>query len=297
MKEKKNMYRKSIATFLTLAGIAAVGVAYEQRAESAARMADKVVGAGTAGRIAKWTDVDTIGDSVISEDGSGRVGIGAAPNINTRMFVFTNSSELTSSAIVGNNTGPGRAITGSSVGGIGVNGIGVVGINGITPSTNPNDAGVRGIAQFGPGTAKAGLFMGDVDVIGTLTKSAGSFRIDHPLDPENKYLSHSFVESPDMMNIYNGTINTDARGNATVTLPNYFEALNRDFRYQLTVVGAEFAQAIVSEKIRGNAFKIRTDKPGVEVSWQVTGVRKDKFAEDHRIQVEADKPVDARGKH
>ena len=23
----------------------------------------------------------------------------------------------------------------------------------------------------------------------------------HPLDPEHKYLSHSFVESPDMMNI------------------------------------------------------------------------------------------------
>ena len=60
-----------------------------------------------------------------------------------------------------------------------------------------------------------GEFIGDVDVTGTLTKSAGSFKIDHPLDPENKYLSHSFVESPDMMNIYNGNVVLDATGEAS----------------------------------------------------------------------------------
>lgn len=283
------MFRKSFGLFLVLATIAAVGVAWEQRAESASRMADKVVGSGTPGKISKWLAEDTIGDSVITEDASGRLGIGAAPNPNTRVFAFTNSSSITSSAIIGNNTGPGRAIEGSSVGGIGVNGIGVVGINGITPSLNPLDAAVRGIAQFGTGTAKAGMFLGDVQVTGTLIKSAGSFRIDHPLDPENKYLSHSFVESPDMMNIYNGNVITNDRGEATVVMPDYFEALNRDFRYQLTVVG-QFAQAIVSEKMRGNSFRIKTDKGKVEVSWQVTGVRKDKFAEENRIKVESDKP-------
>ena len=76
-------------------------------------------------------------------------------------------------------------------------------------------------------------------------------------------------------------------------MPSYFEALNRDFRYQLTVVG-KFAQAIVSKKISGNTFKIRTDKPNTEVSWQVTGVRKDKFAEEHRIQVETMKSEEER---
>ena len=43
-----------------------------------------------------------------------------------------------------------------------------------------------------------------------LSKSIGTFKIDHPLDPANKYLSHSFVELPDMMNIYNGNVMTDA---------------------------------------------------------------------------------------
>ena len=283
------MLRKFAGLFAVTIAIVAIGLSVERRTESAPNMADKVVGSGTAGKIAKWIAGDTIGDSVITEDDSARIGVGANPNPNTRMFVFTNSTSNTSSAIIGNNTGPGKAVEGSSVGGIGVNGIGVVGINGITPSTDPTAAAIRGIAQFGPGTAKAGLFMGDVEVIGTLIKSAGSFRIDHPLDPQNKYLSHSFVESPDMMNIYNGNTTTDGNGYATVVMPNYFEALNRDFRYQLTVVG-QFAQAIVAEKIRDNAFKIRTDKPNVEVSWQVTGVRHDKFAEENRIKVESEKP-------
>ena len=97
------------------------------------------------------------------------------------------------------------------------------------------------------GTGSAGEFIGDVSVSGTLTKGGGSFKIDHPLDPANKYLSHSFVESPDMMNIYNGNVTTDANGEATVALPAYFAALNRAFRYQLTVIG-QFAQAIVATK-------------------------------------------------
>ena len=140
----------------------------------------------------------------------------------------------------------------------------------------------------------AGYFSGNVNVTGTLSKGGGSFRIDHPLDPENKYLQHSFVESPDMMNVYNGNIVTDADGYATVTLPDYFEILNKDFRYQLTVIG-EFAQAIVAEKVTGNWFIIQTDIPNVEVSWQVTGIRKDKWAEANRIQVEMDKPEIEKG--
>src|SRR5580692_10560366 len=89
-----------------------------------------------------------------------------------------------------------------------------------------------------------GSFSGNLTVTGKLTKGSGSFKMDHPLDPANKYLSHSFVESPDMMNVYNGNITTDRHGFATVNLPDYFEALNGDFRYQLTVIG-QFAQAIV----------------------------------------------------
>jgi hypothetical protein len=135
---------------------------------------------------------------------------------------------------------------------------------------------------------------GSVDVIGTLSKGGGSFKIDHPLDPANKYLYHSFVESPDMKNMYDGNVTTDGAGQATVTLPDWFETLNRDFRYQLTVIG-QFAQAIVASEISGNQFSIRTDKPNVKVSWQVTGVRQDAFANAHRIQVEVEKAPEDRG--
>jgi len=169
----------------------------------------------------------------------------------------------------------------------------------------------RGLAAFGLGgetaygvyayasagaTNWAGYFDGDVAVTGTLSKAAGSFRIDHPLDPENRYLQHSFVESPDMKNIYDGVVTTDAAGYAVVTLPDYFEALNRDFRYQLTVIG-DFAQAIIAEKVAGGRFVIRTDKPNIEVSWQVTGIRHDPYAETHRIAVELDKPARERGRY
>jgi hypothetical protein len=135
---------------------------------------------------------------------------------------------------------------------------------------------------------------GDVHIKGNLSKGGGSFQIDHPLDPANKYLYHSFVESPDMKNIYDGNVVTNRYGVATVTLPNYFEALNRDFRYQLTVIG-QFAQAIVAKEISGNRFAIRTSKPGVKVSWQVTGIRHDAYADAHRIEVEVEKPPQEQG--
>ncbi|MGO9087673.1 MAG: hypothetical protein ACLQBK_20860 [Candidatus Sulfotelmatobacter sp.] len=135
---------------------------------------------------------------------------------------------------------------------------------------------------------------GNVTMKGRLTKGSGSFKIDHPLDPANKYLSHSFVESPDMMNVYNGNITTDKHGLATVVLPDYFEALNRDFRYQLTVIG-QFAQAIVAKKIAHNQFVIRSSKPHVEVSWQVTGIRHDAYAEVYRIPTEENKTPQEQG--
>jgi hypothetical protein len=155
--------------------------------------------------------------------------------------------------------------------------------------------GVYGTASLGT-TNWAGYFSGNVNVTGTISKGGGSFKIDHPLDPTNKNLYHSFVESPDMMNIYNGNVITDASGYATVIMPDWFEALNKEFRYQLTVIG-DFAQAIISQKIQNNQFIIRTDKPGIEVSWQVTGIRHDKFAERYRIPVEENKTGKDVGKY
>jgi hypothetical protein len=180
-------------------------------------------------------------------------------------------------------------------------GTGVVAVGGTatangTGGTNTAGHGIEAFYGSGFGAIKgmAGKFHGDVQVTGVLSKAGGSFKIDHPLDPENKYLSHSFVESPDMMNIYNGNITTDQNGVATVELPDYFDSLNRDFRYQLTVLG-QFAQAIVAEEVKGNRFVIQTSAPGVKVSWQVTGIRQDAWANKNRIPIEEKKTEKERG--
>jgi trimeric autotransporter adhesin len=185
---------------------------------------------------------------------------------------LTNATAIGANAVVGESN---ALVLGS-----------ISGVNNATSNTN---------VGIGTTTPQYTLdVVGNVHVSGSLSKGSGSFKIDHPLDPANKYLYHSFVESPDMMNVYNGNVVTDKNGKATVVLPEYFEALNRDFRYQLTVVG-QFAQAIVAKKVEQNRFVIRTSKPNVEVSWQVTGIRQDAYANAHRIEVEEDKPQQEQG--
>jgi hypothetical protein len=144
---------------------------------------------------------------------------------------------------------------------------------------------------------QAAIFTGNVQVAGTLSKSAGSFRIDNPLRPGTQYLSHSFVESPGMKNIYDGIVRTDARGFATVAMPDWFDALNRDYRYQLTVIGRSFAKAIVWEELHNGRFVIRTDEPRTKVSWMLTGIRDDAYARANRIPVISEKRGADRGRY
>lgn len=148
-----------------------------------------------------------------------------------------------------------------------------------------------------PGTNSfSGYFVGNVqingnlNVTGNISKGGGTFKIDHPTDPYNKYLVHSFVESPEMINIYNGIISTDSNGIAIVYLPEYFQSANKDFKYQLTTIG-KFAQAIIFEEIKGNFFVIKTSEPNTKVSWEVTGVRADKYAENNRVIPEQEKEL------
>jgi hypothetical protein len=205
----------------------------------------------------------------------------------------------------------------AGVEGVSVNGIGVVGYNKnasfAATTGGGNTYGVYGYANTiggatapttrygvygyatGATTNYAGYFSGNVQITGSIAKGSGTFKIDHPTDPENKYLYHSFVESPDMMNIYNGNITTDANGYATVKMPGYFDALNKDFRYQLTVIGGTFAQAIVSQEMSNDQFVIQTNQPNVKVSWQVTGVRQDKYANAHRVVAEVEKEPEFKG--
>jgi hypothetical protein len=190
--------------------------------------------------------------------------------------IFASSNVAYDSAIYGWNT----ATTGVSNGGY-------------FTTASPSGNGVVAINQGG---GNAASFYGNVQITGTLTKGGGSFKIDDPIDPAGKYLSHSFVESPDMKNIYDGNVTTDAHGYATITLPPYFEALNRDFRYQLTTFGV-FSQAIVAREIKDGKFTVRTSKPHVKVSWQVTGIRHDAWANANRIPNEEEKPANEQGKY
>ena len=173
------------------------------------------------------------------------------------------------------------------------------GVYGWAETTTGVNYGVYGRTSSASGYA--GYFQGNLHTTGTLTKAAGAFKIDHPLDPANQYLSHSFVESPDMKNIYDGVVILDDSGAATVTLPDWFEALNggaehrSDFRYQLTPIGAAMPDLHIGQKIQGNTFGIAGGKPSMEVSWQVTGIRHDPYAEQNRIAVETDKPAGERG--
>jgi hypothetical protein len=222
---------------------------------------------------------------------------GTAPGV----WGETNSTAAGAFGVLGDISTTSSGASAAGVRGIN-NGTGSLGI-GVWGSHAGSGYGVYGFAPSGFGvvgesnTGWAGFFNGNVRVNGTLSKSAGGFTIDHPLDPAHKYLSHSFVESPDMKDVYDGVVVTDRRGFAVVRLPRYFQVLNRSFRYQLTIVGRSFAQAIVWKEIAHNSFTVRTNQPRVKVSWQVTGIRHDPYANAHRIKVVEEKPAADQGKY
>jgi len=216
---------------------------------------------------------------------------------NSSSGVYGYNTSGNSGFLGGNNYGV-YGHVGNNHGSLGSSSDGVLG-----SSSNNSGSGVAGI-HTGSGngvygrssSGYAGYFSGDVHVTGTITKGAGSFTIDHPLDPENKYLQHSFVESPDMKNVYDGVVVLNADGEAIVEFPVWFEVLNKDFRYQLTCIGG-FAQVYIAEEISNNHFRIAGGRRGMKVSWQVTGIRHDAYANAHRIQVEVEKTGAERGKY
>ncbi len=204
----------------------------------------------------------------------------------------------------------GTGSNGSNNGGVGVYGEGDTdyGVVGYCPGQDGWGVGAFGDESIGIGVyadgatgvyangyPTAGEFNGNVDVTGYLTKGGGSFKIDHPLDPANKYLYHSFVESPDMKNVYDGVVTLDANGEATVTLPSWFEALNTDFRYLLTPIGAAAPNLHIAGEISNMSFKIAGGTAGMKICWQVTGIRQDVWARANRIPVEQDKSARTRG--
>lgn len=137
-----------------------------------------------------------------------------------------------------------------------------------------------------------------VNVYGSFSVANGSknFILDHPLDPANKSLAHNAVEGPDYITFYHGTVALDADGSAWAQLPDYFEALNKDFHYQLTCVGG-YAPVFVEKEIAGNRFKIAGGHAGMKVCWQVTATRNDPWAQGHPYQAEISKENENAGKY
>jgi hypothetical protein len=163
---------------------------------------------------------------------------------------------------------------------------------------NNTDAGDGMAVYAGDGNngqlTYSAYFNSSIDVGGDVYSSVHASKIDSPLDPANKYLVHAAVQSSEMMNIYSGNVTTDELGIATVSLPDWFEAENGDFRYQLTTIGRD-AHAWVSQEVANGQFKIATNATNVKVSWQITAVRQDAYAKAHPLVAEQVKPAKERG--
>lgn len=136
---------------------------------------------------------------------------------------------------------------------------------------------------------------GNMYTTGTQNSASSLLTIDHPQDPEHKWLSHAHIGAPEPLNIYRGTVTLDASGAATVSLPGYFAALNGDVSYQLTAIGAAAPSLHVAQEVRGNQFRVAGGVAGQKVSWQVTGVRQDAYAAAHPLRVETRKNDDDQG--
>lgn len=208
------------------------------------------------------------------------------------------------SGVAGEGTGVrGDSASGSGVSGNSHGGFFSAGVSGdssggfISVGVWGTSSAQRGIGVYGRGGEDgwAAFLDGKVEVFGPLIKSGGGFRIDHPLEPAHKYLAHSFVESAEMKNVYDGVAALDGNGECFVELPEWFEALNCDFRYQLTSIGEPAPNLHVAREISNNRFNIAGGKSGMKVSWQVTGIRKDSWAQAHPLIVEEEKPADEQG--
>lgn len=135
-------------------------------------------------------------------------------------------------------------------------------------------------------------FLGNLVITGSLSKGSGTFVIDHPLHPATMLLYHSFVESPDVKNLYDGVATLDQSGEVAVQLPDYFEALNRGFRYQFFALDGAMPDLYIKEEVRNNRFVIAGGVPLGRVSWQVTGTRHDPYILANPIIVEVEKSPD-----
>lgn len=232
----------------------------------------------SSGILGKSTGADTAGVRGMSYQGYGVNGVSEGVYGVGVYGLASSSSGITYGGHFRSTSPSGRGLFSETTGTVNVNYGGWFesasssgrGLYAIAVSSTGFNYGVRGVSMSPDGY---GVYSG-----GNLGASGTkAFRIDHPFDPENKYLLHYAAESPMPQNFYVGNVVTDAQGYAWVALPDYFAEINRNFKYQLTVVGKSFAQAVVWEEVKNNRFQIRTDAPNVKVSWRVDADRNDLY--------------------
>ncbi|MFG2695434.1 hypothetical protein [Kitasatospora sp. NPDC048407] len=263
------------------------------------------------------TATGTGGAAAISATSDAAMAVEVTNNRSTALLGATTNGV----GVVGNCLGTGIGVLARSQQGMAVNATSDSGIAVLAQSSSAaavqgtclgGDFGVvgiapnAGVAAFNPNNDHAAYlasdccaawFTGPVNIAGNLFKSSGGFRIDHPLAPAEKFLTHSFVESSEMKNVYDGVVTTEADGTASVELPDWFEALNREFRYQLTPIGAPAPELHIAAEIEHRRFRIAGAPAGLKVAWQVTGVRADAWAGAHRVEVEQAKSRAEHGRY
>jgi len=289
--------------------------------------------AGSNVTIGKSGSTLTINAATGSGGGTTELTLPYAGTISTSGVAFGIENTGTGIGIIAVAHGAGAGLYGGSSSGAGIQGTSFSGA-GVSGESSQNDgvygktltnsfSGVYGITDYsgygvfgeadgvnkgfgvGGNAANGGLaahfytgnvrIESDLHVVGKIFAGTKDFEIDHPLDPANKYLVHASIESSEMLNVYSGNAMLDGHGVATVQLPAWMEAENRDFRYQLTAVGSPQPGLYVVQKVRNDRFVIAGGAPGAEVSWQLTGVRKDPWAIAHPLVAEQDKLERERG--
>lgn len=179
-----------------------------------------------------------------------------------------------------------------------------VGLNAqATSATAVNSIGVVGISAgtslpigvFGQAATPGDAVFANGDMTATGIKP---FTIDHPLDPQHKLLKHFSIESNEVLNMYRGNVVLDGNGEATVELPDYFDAININFSYNLTAIGSK-ADLYIKSEIANRRFEIAGGKPGQKVSWVVYADRNDPYVQQNpnAILNEVQKPDGWDGKY
>jgi hypothetical protein len=126
-----------------------------------------------------------------------------------------------------------------------------------------------------------------------------SFAIDHPMDPENKFLKHFSVESPEVLNMYRGNVFLDQNGSADISLPDYFIIININFSYALTPVGQPAPNLYIKKEIDNQGtFSIAGGNPGQKISWVIYAERNDPYMQQEGIRaIEIEKDDYEKGKY